>query len=93
MVKTLFRENNLGCRLAVSEAIQWFFENKLEGIILESNDWDKNRPKVILVEIIDSSLNSLMNESIYQFLVSKGYSLFAKLVYTCIFKIEANLTE
>ena len=36
-VKTLFRENNLGCRLAVSSAIDWFFEQEPEGIILEDD--------------------------------------------------------
>jgi len=36
-VKTLFRDQNLGCRLAVSQAISWFFENELEGIILEDD--------------------------------------------------------
>ena len=33
--KTLFRDNNLGCGLAVSNAITWFFKNVEEGIILE----------------------------------------------------------
>lgn len=36
-VKTLFREQNLGCGLAVSEAISWFFEHEEEGIILEDD--------------------------------------------------------
>ena len=36
-VKTLFREENLGCRKSVSEAISWFFENVEEGIILEDD--------------------------------------------------------
>ena len=36
-VKTLFRNQNLGCRLAVSQAIDWFFEQELEGIILEDD--------------------------------------------------------
>jgi len=36
-VKTLFREDNLGCRLAVSGAIDWFFDNVEEGIILEDD--------------------------------------------------------
>jgi hypothetical protein len=35
--KTLFREKNLGCGKAVSEAITWFFENVDEGIILEDD--------------------------------------------------------
>ena len=33
----LFREQNLGCRIAVSSAIDWFFENVEEGIILEDD--------------------------------------------------------
>ncbi len=36
-VKTLFRELNLGCGRAVSEAITWFFEHEEEGIILEDD--------------------------------------------------------
>lgn len=36
-VKTLFRDHNLGCRKAVSSAIDWFFENVEEGIILEDD--------------------------------------------------------
>jgi hypothetical protein len=36
-VKTLFRDNNLGCRVAVSEAIDWFFDNEEMGIILEDD--------------------------------------------------------
>jgi len=36
-VKTLFRKDNLGCKLAVSSAITWFFENEEEGIILEDD--------------------------------------------------------
>ena len=36
-VKTLFRTKNLGCKLAVSSAIDWFFENEPEGIILEDD--------------------------------------------------------
>ena len=36
-VKILFREKNLGCRIGVSSAIDWFFENEEEGIILEDD--------------------------------------------------------
>lgn len=36
-IKTLFREQNLGCGLAVSGAITWFFEQVEEGIILEDD--------------------------------------------------------
>lgn len=36
-VKTLFRDKNLGCKIAVISAIDWFFENVEEGIILEDD--------------------------------------------------------
>ena len=36
-VKTLFRDKNLGCKYAVSGAIDWFFENEEMGIILEDD--------------------------------------------------------
>ena len=36
-VKTLFRDKNLGCKIADTFAIDWFFENVDEGIILEDD--------------------------------------------------------
>lgn len=36
-VKTLFRDENLGCSAAVSEAITWFFSHEEKGIILEDD--------------------------------------------------------
>lgn len=36
-VKTLFRKQNLGCGIAVSEAITWFFSFVENGIILEDD--------------------------------------------------------
>ncbi|AZI25850.1 nucleotide-diphospho-sugar transferase [Pedobacter sp. G11] len=36
-VNTLFRDKNLGCKTAVSEAITWFFNHIDEGIILEDD--------------------------------------------------------
>jgi hypothetical protein len=36
-VKTLFQEQNLGCKMAVSGAIDWFFKNEEMGIILEDD--------------------------------------------------------
>lgn len=38
-VKKLVRERNLGCRLGVSGAIDWFFSQEEEGIILEDDCW------------------------------------------------------
>jgi hypothetical protein len=36
-VHTLFRRENLGCKIAVSSAIDWFFDHVKEGIILEDD--------------------------------------------------------
>ena len=36
-VKTLFRDQNIGCGRGPSEAITWFFDNVEEGIILEDD--------------------------------------------------------
>jgi len=36
-VRTRFRDSNLGCKVAVSQAITWFFEQVEEGIILEDD--------------------------------------------------------
>jgi len=36
-VKTLFREENLGCAKAVFGAVSWFFENEEYGIIVEDD--------------------------------------------------------
>ena len=41
-VKTLFRDQNLGCKYAVSKAITWFFENEEMGIILEDDTLPSN---------------------------------------------------
>lgn len=36
-VKTLFREKNLGCKIAISTGITWFFKEEEQGIILEDD--------------------------------------------------------
>ncbi|WP_304131415.1 hypothetical protein [Ignavibacterium album] len=36
-VKKLFNDENLGCKMAVSKAISWFFEFEEQGIILEDD--------------------------------------------------------
>ena len=36
-LRTLFRAENLGCRLGPSQAVSWFFEHEEQGIILEDD--------------------------------------------------------
>lgn len=36
-LSTRFRRDNLGCRAAVADALNWFFEQETEGIVLEDD--------------------------------------------------------
>ncbi len=36
-VRHLYRDKNLGCKIAISSAISWFFEQEEQGIILEDD--------------------------------------------------------
>lgn len=42
-VERLYRDRNLGCKLAISTAIDWFFEFEKEGIILEDDCLPSNQ--------------------------------------------------
>jgi len=57
-VKTLFREKNLGCKYAVSGAIDWFFENEEMGIILE----DDCLPEISFFWYCEELLNKYKND-------------------------------
>jgi hypothetical protein len=57
-VKTLFREKNLGCGKAVSEAITWFFDNVEQGIILE----DDTLPDLSFFTFCEQLLNYYKDE-------------------------------
>jgi hypothetical protein len=65
----------------------------LDLAILQSNDWRKYRPKVILVEILTSSLATVHSNESYQFIVGKGYQIFAKALNTVFFISEEFLME
>lgn len=58
-VKTLFRDENLGCGLAVSSAISWFFDNEEDGIILE----DDCLPDLSFFKFCESLLDKYRNDS------------------------------
>ncbi|MEM2074302.1 MAG: nucleotide-diphospho-sugar transferase [Nitrososphaeria archaeon] len=57
-VRTLFRDQNFGCRLAVSSAITWFFENEEMGIILE----DDTLPSISFFWFCQELLEKYRNE-------------------------------
>lgn len=53
--------------------------------VLKSNDWDKYRPRAILVEIFNNSMSQVINHEITAYLDNLGYDIFAKTFNTCIF--------
>ena len=53
--------------------------------VLQSNNWELFRPKYILIELLNSDLDSIKADSTYQFLTKIGYKLFAKTFNTYFF--------
>ena len=64
-VQTLFRENNLGCGRAVSEAITWFFIHVDKGIIIEDDILPEQSFYFYCQELLDRYFdnNKVMNIS------------------------------
>ena len=54
--------------------------------VLESNDWVRFRPSVLLVEILNFDLNNQDAYPVHQFILGKGYVLFAKTFNTLFYK-------
>jgi FkbM family methyltransferase len=71
-----------------------FLSVDVEGLdfqVLKSNNWSKYKPKVILVESLNSSLSNLGDCEVCEFLISKDYYLFAKAVNTLFFLLHGDL--
>jgi len=65
-----------------------FFSIDVEGFdldVLQSNDWEKFRPQVVLAETLRSSVEDLLSNPLVQFLHSKGYVVYSKTVNTTFF--------
>ena len=53
-----FRDNNLGCKIAMSESINWFFNHEEEGVILE----DDILPSLDFFKFCEYSLKKYRNK-------------------------------
>lgn len=58
-VKTLFRDENLGCRRAIAGALDWFFKHEEQGVILE----DDCLPELTFFDYCDSLLARYKDDS------------------------------
>jgi FkbM family methyltransferase len=54
--------------------------------VLKSNNWEKYRPEVLLVEFIDISIEAIMETEINKFLSIHSYNFFAKTGNTVFYK-------
>lgn len=65
-----------------------FLSIDVEGLdfaVLKSNDWERYRPKCVLVEALNATLEDVMRGEIFDFMKSRQYVLFAKTYNTLIF--------
>ena len=58
----------------------------LDADAIKSSNWSKYRPKIVLVEVLFSSLDEIERSEIGQFMRDQNYVLYAKSVNTVFFK-------
>jgi len=66
-----------------------FMSIDVEGLdleVLKSNDWEKYRPRYVLIEVIGGDLPSLNTTEEHQYMLLNDYFLCAKLVNTIIYR-------
>lgn len=66
-----------------------FMSIDVEGLdldVLRSNNWEKYRPKIVLVEILGSNIDELTDNEITKFMWSNDYTIYAKTVNTVFFR-------
>ncbi len=86
-IKTQRLDNILDQYLPPGQPIS-FLSIDAEGFdhkILLSNNWDKYRPEVVLLES-DEGFTGIVNSALYKFMHEKGYEIIAKTVKTYFFK-------
>jgi len=65
----------------------------VEGVdlsVLKSNDWSRYRPEIVIVESFQFSLEKVVNDSIYQYLVDLGYALMAWFPPSLMFRDQTH---
>ena len=59
---------------------------KYELNVVESNNWKNYRPTLLLVESLDSSLSSISNDPLHNYLSNEDYILHAKTMNTLVYR-------
>lgn len=87
-IKVESLEKILESNLKLDQIID-FLTIDVEGFdfeVLKSNNWNKYRPRYVLVELFESSLHKVDRESVVEFMIGRGYAIYAKCVNTVFFK-------
>jgi len=94
-IETLTLEEILDNNLPKDKNID-FLSIDVEGLdfmVLMSNNFEKYKPKVILIEILGSSLKDIEDNEITKYLKQYDYSIYAKAVNTVIFISDRFYSE
>ena len=86
-IETVTLEDILDENLKFGQLID-FLSIDVEGLdfdVLKSNNFEKYRPKVILIEILGSRFDEIQNDDIYKFLKQLDYEMCAKTINTVLF--------
>ena len=86
-IETCTLEEILDNNLPENQEID-FLNIDVEGLdfeVLKSNNFEKNRPKIILIEILNSSLNDIQKNKVSIYLRSVDYHVYAKSINTVVF--------
>jgi FkbM family methyltransferase len=68
-----------------------FLNIDVEGLdydVLQSNDWELFRPKVILIEELNFDFTDLNKNNVYKFLINKGYKLMHRTINTSFYVLK-----
>lgn len=57
--------------------------------VLISNNWNKYRPKYLLVEVLKNNSESIEKNKVYSYIISKGYKKIRRIGRTTLFKEKA----
>jgi hypothetical protein len=57
----------------------------MDFAVLASNDWERFRPNLLVVELLETKLQDFSTSDIFKFLSAQNYSLTAKLFNSAIF--------